>query len=119
MERLADERAPEAGVGVAEALHSRASVVPGNHLQRTLGPRPVDPAAHGVWLGAARAIDGYRARRGIDGSTVEPLGSSPLAALPGDRLADHLRTTRQIDEARVRLGWREPREAERGLDLGR
>ena len=119
MERLADEWAPEAGVGVAEALHSRAAVVPGNHLQRTLGPRPVDPAAHGVWIGAAQAIDGYRARWGIERSSVEPLGASPLAALPGDRLADHVRTTRRIDEARVRLGWREPRQAERGLDLGR
>ncbi len=119
MERLADEWAPDTGVGVAERVHSRAAVVPGNHLQRTLGPRPVDPAPHGVWLGAARAIEGYRARWGIDRSTVEPLGASPLAALPGDRLADHLRTTRVVDEARVRLGWREPREAERGLDLGR
>jgi conjugative relaxase-like TrwC/TraI family protein len=119
LECLADEWAPEPGVGVAERLHSRAAVVPGNHLKRTLGPRPVDPAAHGVWLGAARAIDGYRARWGIERSTVEPLGASPLAALPGDRLADHLRTSRRIDEARVRLGWREPRQAERGLDLGR
>jgi conjugative relaxase-like TrwC/TraI family protein len=119
LERLTDEWAPEAGVGVAERLHSRAAVVPGNHLQRTLGPRPVDPAAHGVWMDAAKAIDGYRARWGIERSSEEPLGASPLAALPADRLADHVRTTRRIDEARLRLGWREPRQAELGLDLGR
>jgi hypothetical protein len=119
LERLADQWAPEPGVGVAERLHTRASVVPGSHLQRTLGPRPVDPAAHGVWVDAAKAIDGYRARWGIDRSAEEPLGASPLARLPPDRLADHLRTTRRIDEARARLGWREPRQAELGLDLGR
>jgi conjugative relaxase-like TrwC/TraI family protein len=127
LERLTDEWAPEpgvgvgVGVGVAETLHSRAAVVPGNHLQRTLGPRPVDPAAHGVWMDAAKAIDRYRARWGVERSSEEPLGASPLAALPADRLADHVRTTRRIDEARLRLGWREPRQAELGLglDLGR
>ena len=93
-------------------------MVPGNHLQRTLGPRPVDPAAHGVWMDAAKAIDGYRARWGVERSSEEPLGASPLAALPPDRLADHVRTTRRIDEARLRLGWREPRQAELGLGSG-
>ena len=105
------------GRGRAAALEERRGA--GNHLQRTLGPRPVEPAAHGVWLDAAGAIEGYRARWGVDRSTAEPLGVSPLAALPADRLADHVRTTRRIDEARVRLGWREPRQAEIGLDLGR
>ncbi len=119
VERLADQWAPEPGVGVAERLHPRASVVPGTHLQRTLGPRPVDPTAHGVWMDAAQAIDGYRARWGVERSSAEPLGASPLASLPPGRVADHVRTTRRIDEARQRLGWREPRQAELGLDLGR
>ena len=119
LERLADAWAPDAGVGVAERLHSRGAVVPANHLQRTLGPRPVEPVAHGVWMDAAGAIEGYRARWGVERSSDEPLGVSRLAALPTDRLADHLRTTRRIDEARMRLGWREPRQAEIGLDLGR
>jgi conjugative relaxase-like TrwC/TraI family protein len=119
LERLADAWAPEAGVGVAERLHARAAVVPGNHLQRTLGPRPVEPGAHGVWLEAAGAIEGYRARWGVERSSAEPLGVTPMAALPADRMVDHLRTTRRIDEARVRLGWRPPRQAELGLDLGR
>jgi hypothetical protein len=119
VEGLADAWAPESGVGVAERLHTRAAVVPGNHLQRTLGPRPVEQAPHGVWMEAAQAIEGYRARWGVDRSSTEPLGASPLARLPPERVADHLRTTRRIDEARMRLGWREPRQAEIGLDLGR
>ena len=119
LERLADAWAPDAAIGVAERLHSRSAVVPGTHLQRTLGPRPVEAAAHGVWMEAAGAIEGYRARWGVDRSSDAPLGVSRLAALPTERLADHLRTTRRIDEARVRLGWRHPRQAEIGLDLGR
>jgi hypothetical protein len=119
LERLVDAWAPEREVGVAERLHPRAAVVPGNHLRRTLGPRPLEPVAHRVWMEAAGAIEGYRARWGVEGSSAEPLGVTRLAALPADRLADHLRTTRRIDEARVRLGWRPPRQAEIGLDLGR
>jgi hypothetical protein len=36
--------------------------------------------------------------------------------MPLTRLADHLRVTRRLDEARVRLGRRPPAEMELGLD---
>jgi len=110
--------APDA-VGVAEPVHQRSAVVPGNHALRALGPRPVDPGDHEVWLGAARAIDAYRERWDV-GRAAEPLGvdgaHANLAALPPARLADHLRTSRTVDEARARLGWqREPPRVELGL----
>jgi conjugative relaxase-like TrwC/TraI family protein len=110
--------APDA-VGVAEPVHQRRAVVPGNHALRALGPRPVDPGDHEVWLGAARAIDAYRERWDV-GRAAEPLGvdgaHANLAALPPARLADHLRTSRTVDEARARLGWqREPPRVELGL----
>ena len=105
-------------VGVAEPLHQRRAVAPGHHALRALGPRPVEPGDHEVWLGAARAIEAYRERWDV-GRAAEPLGvdgtHASLAALPPARLADHLRTTRAVDEARARLGWqREPPRVELG-----
>ena len=103
---------------MAEPVHQRRAVCPGGHALRALGPRPVDPDDHEVWLGAARAIDAYRERWGV-GRAAEPLGldgtQASLAALPPARLADHLRATRTVDEARHRLGYREVPQVELGL----
>jgi hypothetical protein len=106
---------PPGPVGVAEPFQPRRTVVPANHQLRLLGPRPVDPGDHEVWRGAARAVDAYRERWGL-GQGAEPLGTPPsLAALPAARLADHLRTEREVATARARLGWRAPVTVERGL----
>jgi hypothetical protein len=118
LERVVDHWVPPGPVGVAEPLHQRATAIPANHLLRALGPRPVDPDAHEVWLGAAHAIDAYRDRWGL-GRAVEPLGTSgtppSLASLPTTRLADHVRTERQLQVARAQLGWPEPVAVELGL----
>jgi conjugative relaxase-like TrwC/TraI family protein len=113
LERLTDLWTPalseRAQVGVAEDTRTLRSVVPGGHLLRALGPRPVDPADHGVWRDAARAIDDYRARWDVSGAG-DVLGTEGLASgissLPTARLVDHLQTTRHIDAARQRLGRR-------------
>jgi conjugative relaxase-like TrwC/TraI family protein len=116
LDRVTDLWAPGARVGVAEELATRRSVVPATHHLRALGPRPVDPAGHETWLAAARVIDAYRERWGVE-RAVEPLGTArSLPSLPPGRLADHLRVTRQLDAARVRLGRRAPAEMELGLD---
>jgi conjugative relaxase-like TrwC/TraI family protein len=118
VERLVAQWLPPGPIGVAEPLQQRRSVVPANHHLRALGPRPLDPDDHAVWLGAARALDTYRERWGT-AHTAEPPergGAAPnLAALPTARLADHLRTEREVASARARLGWREPMTAERDL----
>ncbi|HXA74272.1 MAG TPA: MobF family relaxase [Acidimicrobiales bacterium] len=116
LDRVTDLWAPEPRLGVAETLMARRSVVPANHHLRALGPRPVDPAGHETWLTAARTIDGYRERWGIE-RAAEPLGNDrTLSSLPPARLADHLRVARQLDAARVRLGRRAPAAMELGLD---
>jgi conjugative relaxase-like TrwC/TraI family protein len=96
-------------VGVVEDVRSLRSVVPAGHLLGALGPRPVDPGDHEVWRDAAHAIDAYRNQWGVRG-TADALGvgtmPSGIASLPTDRLVDHLRTTRHVDTARQRLGWR-------------
>jgi hypothetical protein len=101
---------------VAEPLEPRRTVLPANHHLRALGPRPVDPQDHELWVGAARVLDAYRDRWGLSRS-LEPLGttaSAELASLPTARLADLVRTQRHLDAVRVRLGRREPV----GVDLG-
>jgi hypothetical protein len=116
LERVTDLWAPEKRVGVSEELTTRRSVVPANHHLRALGPRPVDPGDHETWLTAARAVDAYRTRWGVERAS-EPLGTDrPLSSLPAARLADHVRVARQLDAARVRLGRRAPAEMELGLD---
>ena len=110
LERLVDHWVPPGPPGVAEPLHQRRAVVPANHLLRALGPRPLDPGDHELWVGAACALDAYRCRWGLARSP-EPLGAdSPasLASLSGAQLADHVRTARQLEAVRARLGRRQP-----------
>jgi hypothetical protein len=118
LEHLVGRWVPERGaVGVAEPLHQRQAVLPANHLLHALGPRPTDPGAHDIWVDAARAVDAYRARWDVS-RAEEPLGPvTNLGSLPAAQLADHLRTTRHLDAARVRLGLREPIGVELGLGL--
>jgi len=110
--------APAASVGVAEPLHQRRDVVPGNHLLRALGPRPLNPADHALWVGAAEVLDAYRGRWGLDRAT-EALGApgspSALSGLPAARLADHIRTARHLEAVRSRLGRLVPAGVELGL----
>jgi conjugative relaxase-like TrwC/TraI family protein len=109
-----------AQVGVAEDSHSLRSVVPGGHLLATLGPRPLDPATHEIWRDAARAITAYRTQWGVSGTT-DALGNdalpSGISSLPTARLIHHLETTRTIEVACQRLGWRAARTHE--MDRGR
>ncbi len=119
LERMADLWLPATGdvgvaVGVAEPMHQRRDVTPGRHLLGALGPRPLDPDAHGVWHGAAKEIEQYRERWGLTRSP-DALGAEPKASLPVERLVDHVRTERHVAEARARLGLRQAR----GLELGR
>jgi hypothetical protein len=116
LDRVTDLWAPEARVGVAEGLMTRRSVTPANQHLRALGPRPVNPAGHETWLTAARTIDAYRERWGVE-RAAEPLGADRnMSSLPPARLADHLRVERQLDAARARLGRRAPAKMELGLD---
>ena len=124
VERLTDLWTPKlsarAQIGVAEDVHTLRSVVPGPHLLEALGPRPVDPADHAVWRDAATVIDEYRARWGVPRGS-DALGTddraSGISSLPTARLIDHLETTRHIEVARQRLGWRAPRQQE--MERGR
>jgi conjugative relaxase-like TrwC/TraI family protein len=102
---------PHAVVGVSEDVHQRRQMVPGAHLLRTLGPRPVDAADHAVWRDAARCIDDYRQRWGVTrASDTLGIEATPggLATLPTKRLIDHLRTRDHVESARLQMGRREP-----------
>jgi hypothetical protein len=118
VERLVAQWVPLGPPGVAEPLQSRRAVVPANHHLHALGPRPVDPDDHAVWLGAARSLDAYRDRWGL-AQSPEPLGvpdrGQSLAVLSPHQLADHRRIERVLTAARARLGWREPAAVERGM----
>ena len=112
VERLADLWAPatsEKAIGVAEDIRPLRRVVPGGYLLAALGPRPVNPRDHQVWLDAAHVIDGYRRRWEVTKS-ADALGldrlSSGIASLSSDRLVDHLRAAQRLEVARQRLGWR-------------
>jgi hypothetical protein len=114
VDRLVAQWVPPGPVGVGEPLQQRRTVVPANHHLRALGPRPVDPEDHAVWLGASRALDDYRDRWGLAHERA-PGGESPnLAGLPALRLADHIRTERAVAAARTRLGRHEPATVDRG-----
>jgi conjugative relaxase-like TrwC/TraI family protein len=108
--------AAKAEIGVAERSHPLRSVVPGPHLLRELGPRPVDPSLHHVWREAALAIEEYRGRWGVT-SGAASLSDVVLSAFPTERLIDHLRIARQADVARQRLGARSAQSI--ALDRGR
>jgi hypothetical protein len=112
------------GTGVAERLVAPGAVVPPPHVLRLLGPRPATPRAFGLWESAASAIARYRDRWDVR-DRWRVLGADmpeELRALPARRLADHLATTRRIDDMLTRLGRsREPlrdRGLERTLGLG-
>lgn len=116
LERATDLWAPSGRVGVAEERQTRRSVVAAPHVVAALGPRPLDPAGHETWVGAAQAIDAYRGRWGIrEGAEPLGVGRNGLSSLPPGRLADHLRVTRHVDAARHTLGRRAPAELELGL----
>jgi len=116
IDRLVALWLPATAVGVAEPLHARRAAVPGPHLLGALGPRPVDPPSHEVWVEAAGVIESYRERWGVRGS-AEPLGvpRDAMAGLAPARLAHHLTALRQVELARARLGRREPVTVELGL----
>jgi conjugative relaxase-like TrwC/TraI family protein len=114
--RLVDSCLPEVRVGVDEVLHPRRSAVPANHLLGILGPRPLRPDDHEVWVRAADAIEGYRHRWELPGTVdlVGPLRSP--ASVPTARLVDHLRTARSVEMACMRMDrGRTPVGVERGL----
>ncbi len=111
------------GTGVGERVLAPAAVVPPLHVLRLLGPRPSAPHALGVWESAASSIARYRTRWDVH-DRWQVLGvhtPAELRALPARRLADHLATTRTIDDALARIGRvREPlrdRGVERARDL--
>ncbi len=116
VDRLVALWVPATAAGVAEPLHQRRDALPRGHQLRALGPRPVDPGHHGVWVDAAKTIEAYRERWNVTRSD-EPLGAGRdgLAALPTARLADHLTTLRHVEVARARLGRRDPAMVELGL----
>jgi conjugative relaxase-like TrwC/TraI family protein len=116
VERLVALWVPPAPPGVAEPIHQRGDALPRTAHLRALGPRPVRPADHEVWMDAAQTIDAYRERWSVTRSD-EPfgVGRDELAALGPARLADHLTTLRHVEVARARLGRREPVTVELGL----
>ncbi len=116
VERLVALWVPPAPAGVAEPLHQRRDALPRARHLHALGPRPVVPTDHEVWLDAAHTIEAYRERWNVT-RPDEPLGlgRDELAAVPPARLADHLTTSRHVDVARARLGRREPVTVELGL----
>jgi conjugative relaxase-like TrwC/TraI family protein len=118
LDRLVDQWVVPGAVGVAEHVQPRRTVVPTNGHLQALGPRPVDPDEHAVWLGASRALQSYRERWGAAHSVepaAAPHASTSVASMPVARLVDHLRTEQAVVSAQVRLGRRLPMLAERGL----
>ncbi len=118
LERLVDQWVVPGAVGVAEHVQPRRTVVPANGHLQALGPRPVDPDEHAVWLGASRALQSYRERWGAVHTAEEsgaPHAPTGLASMPVARLVDHLRTEHAVASAQMRLGRRPPLLAERGL----
>ncbi|HVA07818.1 MAG TPA: MobF family relaxase [Acidimicrobiales bacterium] len=105
---------PAHDVGVAERVHPLASLVPGSHLLRELGPRPLDPVAHAIWREAAKGIEDYRTRWRV---SPESFSSARGSTLPVHQLIDRLETDHRVREARLQLGWRAPPVLE--MDRGR
>lgn len=103
------------GTGIAERCRPPAAVVPPTHVLRVLGPRPASPERLLVWLSAASSIARYRARWDVRDrwSVLGAEGRAELSALPPRRLAHHLATRREIDDALSRLGRRREHERDR------
>ncbi len=116
VERIVALWMPPAPTGVTEPLHQRRDALARPHHLRALGPRPVDPRDHEVWVDAATTIEAYRDRWNVTRAD-EPfgVGRDGLAALPPARLADHLTAVRHVEVARTRLGRRDPATVELGL----
>jgi conjugative relaxase-like TrwC/TraI family protein len=96
------------GIGVAEPLRAFATVTPRPHVLRVLGPRPASPEHLSVWMSAATSILRYRSHWEVR-ERWPVLGGgtqAELAAMPARRLAEHLSTSRAIDEALSALGRR-------------
>jgi len=109
------------GAGVGEPFHRPGPLVPASHVLHVLGPRPASAEALVVWRSAASSIGRYRARWGVD-DPARALGAqtrAELSALPARRLADHLATSRALDDALMRLGRSRERDRARGLDVTR
>jgi conjugative relaxase-like TrwC/TraI family protein len=117
------------GVGVGESVRTIAEVSARRHHVAALGSRPSDPLALETWRRAAAELDRYRARWQL-ADRPEPLGvrgsAAELSRLPARRLAEHLSVSRELDDARRRLGLTALRDAARerqgptrlGLGLG-
>lgn len=107
------------GVGVAERCLPPGSVAPPAYLLRLLGPRPASPERLRVWRSAATTIEDYRGRWEVR-DPWEVLGAqtrAELSAFPARRLAEHLTTSREIDDALMRLGRRRDRDRQRARVL--
>jgi hypothetical protein len=99
--------------GVAEPSRALAGVVPPGHLVGALGPRPVAASHQRTWREAADVIDRYRTTWHVD-DRAEALGSANALHLMSTRqLADRVRTGRQVEEARTRLGLHRATDLER------
>ncbi len=109
------------GIGVAEPLSAIGPLIPGSHLLRALGPRPLQAAQQPLWRAGAEAIEAYRSRWGI--GVRDPLldlaDRRPLRDLPARQVADHLTLCRHLGELRAQLGRaRDPTTGRGGLELG-
>ena len=123
----ADARAPGRSLGAPDGSRGsrrRGTTRRGPWCRATISSPPSDPGPStpgitGCGGRGAQAIEAYRQVWGVTKSAA-PLGvdgpGCALSSLPAPRLAHHLRTVRTVQEARLRLGWREPRalELERG-----
>jgi hypothetical protein len=77
-----------------------------------------------VWQDGASTLDSYRRRWGVQ-DRQRPLGvegsGAALAGMPAQRLADHLHTSRLLEDVQRRLGrdlGRQTQPPERGLGRG-
>ncbi|MBS0550537.1 MAG: hypothetical protein JSR24_22490, partial [Proteobacteria bacterium] len=90
-----------------------ARVSPGDHLVAELGERPEEGSGRLAWDRAAREVEGYRLRNG-----VEDLGSAlrPEAKDRAER-REQIAAERSIEQARRSLGLEPTRAVERGRTM--
>ena len=68
------------------------------------------------WTAAAAFLDAIAVDHVPASERVCAQAAANLYELaPAQRLADHIRTEREVTAARARLGWHEPAAVERGL----